>query len=420
MGKFYETACSIWGEEEVEKKINSKGIFTNVLFEQEKLQIALYVQDGLIPLYELCLSKKGASRIIIPIDYTIKEALKMASEFGATILIWDDGIDVCQTFKIHSCVANEVSMNKGTIGFVTSGTTGYPKIVLKDEDILINEGKMVSKDLGIEKFKSIIINVKQSHSYGYLYGVVIPFLHRVNVNMMSLFSVKLSKNIEQSLIITSPASVKKILNTIDSDSILSIVSAGKELTGINELLRSGKIKLFDQYGTTETGVIWINKFYNHENDVNVIEQSLFGNIIKYEDVYFKSSHTMIGYIKNKEIDFQNKIKLADIIERDSGIYKIIGRKDNVINKNGEKFSPERIESIIEEYTEIDHCLVLLNKKGILVCKYVSNKLVNVPSIVEILRKNVVSYAIPKVYEKVEEKSIISNNGKKIRYFREEM
>lgn len=123
----------------------------------------------------------------------------------------------------------------------------------------------------------------------------------------------------------------------------------------------------------------------------------------YGEILIKGPNIMLGYYKNsnltKDILSDGWLKSGDIgMIDDDGFLFILGRKKNIIIKNGMKVYPEEIESYLCSLPFIQRALVLLNKSAgnteKVIAKIVSSKKLKITDIMEKCRNSLASYKIP--------------------------
>lgn len=415
----YDTAVSHFSVEliswiqENEKQFR---VLCTILSQYQRIAVQLDNID-LFRLELLC-SKFGINRLIIPSDYSVEDALKFATKFRAQILLYrDNNLELSfhvtgnfQYYKAYKSISPCVC-------FLTSGSTGTPKVVTKNEQCLLEEGKILSDYLNINSEHNILINVKLSHNFGYIYGIIISTIIGKIPNILSPMTIKLlNKDMflnEKNIFITSPRYAAYIAQNTQGDRM--IISAGSRLENHKKISELNKVIIYDQYGTTESGVIWINRVDNGSK----LSQKLFVDLSIDSDkkaIVVSNFTTIIQGEDSADLKFLNKpVKLEDIIVmNEQGIYEIIGRYSNVLNINGEKYSAEIIESEVEKIPGVESTVVEVDNKGILMCFYVSNSELNTSIFFDYIKTTLPRFAIPKYYIKVEATDILYNNGKKKR------
>ena len=124
-----------------------------------------------------------------------------------------------------------------------------------------------------------------------------------------------------------------------------------------------RTKLIQTFGTSETGISKTSsrsststliKFDDPDTEYKIIEGEL----------WLRSKSQILGYLNHEMSRFTEDgwFKTGDLLEPadaedGEGYYRIIGRKQEIINVGGEKVTPSEVESTLLEMPEIADCLV---------------------------------------------------------------
>jgi len=129
--------------------------------------------------------------------------------------------------------------------------------------------------------------------------------------------------------------------------------------------------LIQTFGTSETGIS------------QTISRSSSSTLIKFDDpnteykivdseLWLRSKSQILGYLNYEMSRFTDDgwFKTGDLIEPASeksgeGFFRIIGRKQEIINVGGEKVTPSEVESALLEIPEIADCLVYAEENAII-------------------------------------------------------
>lgn len=121
--------------------------------------------------------------------------------------------------------------------------------------------------------------------------------------------------------------------------------------------------LIQTFGTSETGIS------------QTISRSSTSTLIKFDDpnteykivegeLWLKSKSQILGYLNHNMSRFTEDgwFMTGDLLEpaealEDEGFFRIVGRKEELINVGGEKVTPSEVESTLLEIPEIADCLV---------------------------------------------------------------
>ena len=121
--------------------------------------------------------------------------------------------------------------------------------------------------------------------------------------------------------------------------------------------------LIQTFGTSETGIS------------QTISRSSSSTLIKFDDpnteykivegeLWLRSKSQILGYLNHEMSRFTEDgwFKTGDLLEpanekEGEGFFRIVGRKQEIINVGGEKVTPSEVESTLLEMPEIADCLV---------------------------------------------------------------
>lgn len=245
-------------------------------------------------------------------------------------------------------IGGDNNSNRDLLFFLSSGSTGTPKIIAKKRKKVIQEAKELHKI--IPHSNNIISNVSPNHYYGFIYLVIFPIYLETKLKAFSpLVPIQhIIKNSNKDvLIITTPVHEKlvaKYLNK-DKDNVYNILTAGASVdkNTIKSLVSKG-VHVFDQFGTTEYGALFITEYAKNRSKLHFlygVKLKLFKDCTK-----VKSPFAAKYYVNKKNRHKRIGFSLHDIFEKKGSELVYIGRNDNIININGIKINPEVYESII--------------------------------------------------------------------------
>jgi len=111
---------------------------------------------------------------------------------------------------------------------------------------------------------------------------------------------------------------------------------------------------------------------------------------------------MLGYLNsNSPFDKDGWMNTNDIVEEKNGFFKIIGRKNEVINTGGLKFMPAEIEIVALSYPNVSLCKAYARSNPItgqhveLIIQEINNKSVDLIEFKKFLKMKLSSHMIPK-------------------------
>ena len=244
-------------------------------------------------------------------------------------------------------------------GFASSGSTGEAKVFLKSQSELLSEINFLKQFVKPWAIQSMINSVPLCHIYGFLWSYALPLELGISVTDASSLS-QLRKELYKStanLLISVPSILQSLIGLISVDKamhIKTIISSGSRLKTelAQELERNWEVKIFEIYGSTETGGMAYRipsqeegLHFFPEIETKLIEQSLcvkspfINKDLLHNDGYFYTND--IGEIKN-------------------GLFFYQGRKDRIVKVNGKRVHLDSLEQEIS---------ALLPRTDILVTEY---------------------------------------------------
>ena len=166
-------------------------------------------------------------------------------------------------------------------------------------------------------------------------------------------------------------------------------------------------KLYQQYGSTETGSLSIG--YSETNS-GYVGKPFDGIEVNVDEVkgslYVDTPKTIGAYITKNGIQRLDEsiYKMGDIGRViDSGGIELLGRDDDIIIINGNKIDKELVIRCIKKINhvkEVDIFLRDFHNMEELICEYVSSIELDKSDIISFLSKYLSSYEIPKNFKRV--------------------
>lgn len=304
--------------------------------------------------------------------------------------------------------------------YYTSGSTGNPKAFVKNEYAIYQEGITIIKELGIECTDRILSIVPCNHVFGQSVACIAAALAGAKVTYMNAMSsikniIGCIKNGRYNYVI-APMFYYDLLcefkNELDNNIIY--VSGG---TALSEKIRNSQLQVVNFYGSTETGVVAINRGDKSKHyagrlvagvEVDYTDKVETCNVEEVYSLKIKTPYMAktFGILGERITEIKGYIQTSDygvVIGNDLFVH---GRVDNIININGLKVSTTEIEQEIlknklvkevkvvrERLNERDyaHAYVVEKVKGTLTTN----------DLVEFCINNMEHYKIPKKIEIVE-------------------
>lgn len=248
--------------------------------------------------------------------------------------------------KINSLIKEEAS---GLIVF-TSGTTGKPKAILHNLDVLLQKFNSRGKKLktlafllfdhmgGFNTFCHALISGSE---------IVCPDAH----DPETIFRTVSDHKVE--LLPASPSFLRAAINTIDLSSFdltnLKLITYGSELMDEKTLLRLCQllpgVEFRQTYGLSELGVFPVKTKSKKELWIQIGSDGVSTRIIN-DRLHIKSKWRMIGYLNADDpFDSEGYFDTKDIVKVENEWIQIVGRESDIINVGGKKISSGELEKI---------------------------------------------------------------------------
>jgi len=292
---------------------------------------------------------------------------------------------------------------ENNIVFHTSGTTGYPKLVVQDETFINNTESLSTKILGWHK-DTRYLNILPAFTTGFWHIILPAFIKNdATLILSSRETLTMDFSHKPNLTIFVPG----IIDQLKSRNIkLPLQIFEQVMCGASQVLPRHAKFCFDNgcnvfhhiYGSTEIGSPVLSHMSCEMNyNVNCLHPTNKVEIIDGELIY-------------------NGISTGDLFDKVDGMIRFKGRTNDLVKINGYMCSLLLIENILEELNYLGETLATVkNKMGTdYVELYYTEGNPDVTYIKEKLLPLVPECAIPLKYSKVE--SIPKNTlNKKIRY-----
>lgn len=348
------------------KKINSLGI--------HKKTVILY-GDVSFDRIALLLAFGASNNCIVPVVPTTEEELKVKIKISKAEWVVDESLnfkEISGEFGDIDSIIEILNKRDSALIIFSSGSTGEPKAILHN-------------------FSNLLASYNSEKKRNLIFAVLLLFDHIGGINSilnvlgqnatMVLPGTKSPKGlagaIEKHKINVLPASptflnlmmIEGVFQEYSMDS-LRLVTYGTEAMSQELLFRLNKalprVKFLQTFGTSETGIIstksvssdsLLIRFDDSKQQVKIVD----------EELWIKSDLRAVGYLNSDEDRFNNDgwFKTGDIVrEIEDGVFKIIGRKSNIINVGGQKVFPGEIENVINKLNWIDDCTVFASTNPI--------------------------------------------------------
>ncbi|PHM48225.1 class I adenylate-forming enzyme family protein [Xenorhabdus miraniensis] len=328
----------------------------------------------------------------------------------------------CYKYKTHQI---ELQNNiKGDIVFLSSGSTGYYKGIVKTEEQILTERRQIISTLDVKKNDRIICSAQLCHSYGFMFGMIVPLLTGSEITytdpiiLVSSLERLLKKN---TIFVGLPTHYRLLCNYSNQTfrNIKIALSGGSNIPSEDqkkiELLG---IKISNIYGMSETGALMVEN--NHNN--NLLSTYPYRPIagveikldysVKYDyldqfsyEIIVKTNSLCTCIIDNgiaKENYFGQWFSTGDLAVKNEGKFHIVGRKDLTINVGGKKINPFEIESILKEHPNVNEAVVYgisdIKRGQIPIAIVEVNKKTDLTELFDLCYKKLSAHKIPKKIE----------------------
>lgn len=251
--------------------------------------------------------------------------------------------------------------------FFTSGTTGKPTATFKTLGNLLSEVKTHKVFFEAYGIKQVLVTVPLIHIYGYLFGVALPIKLQVDAiiqeEVLPHDIIDICKH-RPTLCVTNPVFIKALLRLkdyVDLSKTLFISSTGAmQQSEAQQFEKMYKTKLFQLYGSTETGGIAIRESCSdHWNALDGVQISEEGEYLKVKSPYV-SEYIFDGGIQRSSSHFTT-MDLARI--ENNSVFYLLGRSSELIKIGGKRLSIVEIETYLESLDGIDEALIRVSHEA---------------------------------------------------------
>tara|TARA_Y100001970_G_scaffold52328_1_gene66114 strand:+ start:15916 stop:17310 length:1395 start_codon:yes stop_codon:yes gene_type:complete len=333
-----------------------------------------------IAIYFACIFSKIS---IVPLSKALSEDQKnYIKKFCRPNLILKTNFLQCSNNKINI----KRKFNKNYAIFFTSGTTSKPKGVCHTFDNLIDNAIVFNNFTHIKKKLNFLHFLPMGYMAGFLNSILCPLLAESNLFLIKNYNINTSmkffellKNYKINYFWATPSLIdflnklscnKNLLKKVKSNLKMIFVGTApfpKKLN--NDFYKKLKVKCLESYGSTEQLLISTNS-----TNFKIYKSGKILPSIKYEltnqnEIIINSRFTFDGYLKKyNEVEIRKSkiFETGDLAKVNQKNYlEIIGRKKNIIIKNGINYSPKYYEEKIENFKSVNRAIVLgVNDKSL--------------------------------------------------------
>ncbi len=345
------------------------------------------------------LLKIGCNVLLINSSMPNYELKKISDCFNIKVLIHDiieksTRIDIKNSNDLNNCdisigniQVNAICMSKdnvnrnlqfhGRVLFLTSGTSGTPKLCLRSQNCIKNEAINYTNRFSQYNKIKIAVTSPLSHAYAFGIGLISSLLTHSTLELFPHFNprilIKKLLNAPADIITIVPPMIGALLKFTKGNNQMffkTIFCSGSHAneSDINSFESYFNTKLYINYGSTETG--GISSTYTPYRNLKGVGRS-FDNvdvkIIKNEEyldfgkdcgeIIVKSNSFMNGYI-DEYVNISGYWPTGDIgYYDDENNIHIVGRIKEIINVGGYKVDPKQVEAIIKLYPDVIDAVV---------------------------------------------------------------
>jgi acyl-coenzyme A synthetase/AMP-(fatty) acid ligase len=344
--------------------LNQVEVYKSILVGFPALKQAVVVIDSDYSFYSISLlfALHDMGCIMVPIVKTTQDEFDLkvtASEANAIITINTKNkldVNVISKEKIAYKDYQDI-IGKGHSGIVlfSSGTTGVPKVMVHDFDILLQSFKPPRRQKGLR----FLLFLMFDHIGGLntLLNCLIngsPIIIPKNRNPEDILELIEKQRVQ--VLPTSPTFLNLLLQVEDFEkkdlSTLKLITYGTEkmpqvlLDKLNKAIPN--IKLLQTFGTSETGILKTQSKSSNSLYFKIVDKDID---YKVEDnqLLIKSKTVVKGYkgVQSDKFTEDGWFITGDLVEfDDDGYMRITGRINDVINVGGLKVLPTEVEDVL--------------------------------------------------------------------------
>ncbi len=237
--------------------------------------------------------------------------------------------------------------------FTTSGSTGKPAFWKHDETWLAQEVSFWAKKIATlaPSRQRLVACVPQCHLYGFIWSVLIPKTLGIPVLLLTPEQLLPSKLQSGDLVIANPAiwSAWAQMNTPWPSDVLGVSSTAPFDPLTAKILSAQSLQVIDVYGSTENaGIAWR---IASQSDYELIAHYHF----EFDQAEPEAPSRLIRLCPDDQYRAYPVLDRMQVCAERS--FKILGRKDNVIQVNGFNVSTDWVEASLRKVSDVSNCMV---------------------------------------------------------------
>lgn len=253
----------------------------------------------------------------------------------------------------------------------TSGSTGKPKGVLMKYNGWLESADKFGNLSYFDSETRIFQIMPLYHATGWFTSLIVPVMFGASVVIIEQFGIKkLAKfwnyveKFAANYLITVPSVLSSLLllsNNRKQQNYPNIKYVNCSSAALLPEIRKAfeekfRVKIIEDYSSTEAGIISITP--PSLDNVSVGRLSGISDVKINDDgeILVKNGNVFAGYLNKPELtesSFTGEwFKTGDVGYMKDGFLYLIGRKDDIINKNGGKISPKEIDNVLMRYKRV--------------------------------------------------------------------
>lgn len=277
--------------------------------------------------------------------------------------------------------ADNVARNPGGVILSSSGTTGGPRMAVRDWSSLLANGQAVVQGLGLQGRDSVLVGVPLCHSYGVdlLFACMVSGAKMILLERATPASLAAGLAAGATIWPAVPFQLEQLLRTdMREHQVQTVVSAGSWLPEPvwREMRERWGICVGQLYGATEVGTVSVRQGRVSDCPASVAmigtgvgDASLL--VVDPHDLtrvcepgeegelLVRSSSMASGYVDGPLTSVYGYWRSGDIARRDrSGELTLTGRWKLLIDVGGYKVNPIEVERVIASHPGVASCVVV--------------------------------------------------------------
>ena len=287
---------------------------------------------------------------------------------------------------------NKINVEKNYIISFTSGSTSNPKAIVFSQKTKIERYKLFKKLYKINNYDRFIISSPLDHSLG-MRMFFVPLLSGCTFVLMRKFSPEIYiQMIKKYKINFSILVANQIIEIVKNKNLFKkfylkkgLVSASAALNDkIKKKFLMKKMNLFEMYGAAEIGTVTsfninrekqylksVGKIYDKKIQIKILSKNNkllppgeIGEIICKTPGKFKYYFSHLKNKNHNDYFYKDFFKTGDLgyLNKKKYLY-YVGRKKNIIRRNGITIYPEDLEKELKKNSRIKEAAVCSNQKN---------------------------------------------------------